>query len=324
MTDILKFILTNQLTEENAPAIIGPILAILSDHDRLIRELALWVSKGNAGTGSEREKILGVYADDVQNKINWAYAAAKDVWAGKYGSGDARRKALGTDYDLVQYWVDITRPAVYVPPGMKYRTEKNGKRYVLPDVPTAKGRLNYIGFDQHAQGVSNIDGSGCGYCSALIPAATFADPSVMPATYFQRMQEITGGKCPVSMMAIQKILDDFGIIYTWIKGAMTTQKAHDTLLAHLRKGMPAIVTLVHTNRAGKAVKAYTNANHYATLIGIVAGEKTAYLYDSGGRKPRYVDLWDISEYIPGCKEDPDYSPVWNGWSNCGGILLINL
>lgn len=317
--DILKFIVENQ-------SILPDVTALLADHDKLIRELALWVSQGNAGKGEAREAILGIYAEEVQSKINWAYQTAKEVWEGKYGSGEARRAALGDDYDLVQYWVGKTKPYIYFPSGIKTMTDKGGKRYWIPAVPTARGTKTYYAHNQHKQGVSNIDKSGCGLCSALIPVTTFVDSSTMPETYFKtKLGKVTGGAvCPISMGAIKKIVEDAGISTTWVTGSMTTQKAHDTLLAHLRKGMPAVVALVHTDRSGTVKKAYTNANHFATLIGICEDEKTAFLLDTGGRLPRYVDLWDISQYIPGCKENPSYKPGWDGWGNCGGILLINL
>ena len=317
--DILKFIVENQM-------ILPYAINLLADHEKLIREIALWVSKGNAGKDPERKAYLGIYADEVQEKINWAYRTAQDVWKNKYGSGDKRKAALGDDYDLVQFWVERTKPYIYFPSGIKVMTDKGGKRYYLSSIPTARGIKTYYGHDQHAQGVKNIDGSGCGLCSALIPVTTFVDSSTMPETYYKtKLSKVTGGgKCPISMGAIKRIVEDAGISTTWVTGSMTTQKAHDTLLAHLKKGMPAVVALVHTDRDGKAKKAYTNANHFATLIGVCEDEKKAFLLDTGGRKPRYVDLWDISQYIPGCKNKPSYNPGWDGCGNCGGILLINL
>lgn len=320
--DKIKIILENQLTAEDAATLVE----YLSDRDALIRDLALWTSEGNAGTGADRQKVLGIYADAVQDKINWAYQTAKDVWTGKYGTGEARRRALGADFDLVQFWVERTKPFVYIPDGMAPFTDKGGKRYFLPRVPTARGSVTYYANNQHSQGVVNIDKSGCGMCSALIPVETFVDQDVMPADYYKtKLSAVTGGgKCPISMSAIRRIIEDAGIGTTWVKGTMTTQRAYDTLLPHLRKGMPAIVALVNTDRSGKARNAYTEANHFATLIGVTADEKKAYLYDTGGRKPRYVDLKDICQYIPGCRVNPAYKPNWDGWGNCGGILLINL
>ena len=125
--DLLKFIVENQLTEETWVDILPDMTSILADHDKLIRDLALCVSEGHAGKDPERKEYLGIYAEEVQSKINWAYSTAKEVWTGKYGNGDERKAALGADFDLVQYWVKHTRPNAYISGKPKGETDQNGQ-----------------------------------------------------------------------------------------------------------------------------------------------------------------------------------------------------
>ena len=87
--------------------------------------------------------------------------------------------------------------------------------------------------------------------------------------------------------------------------------------------MPVIVSLSYADRNGKITKAYTNYAHYS-ILWFATKDGKWYLFDSGGRLPRYVDPYDICKYIPGTKESPDYSPTWNGWANAGGYVKIEM
>ena len=255
-----------------------------------------------------------------------AYQTAKEVWEDKYGSGEARRAALGADYDLVQFWVERTRPAIYVPPGLKAVKDMGGKRYLVKNVPTWKGTVTYKGYDQHSQGSNPyvFDGSGCGFMSFYAVISTINGYDLTPKKYADKyLKAVTGGsECPISIWAGCKLLDNEGIKYDWVKGPLTTKKCHDDIQSHLEKGMPVIISLSIYDRDGKPHKGrYTNYAHYAPLIGAV-NDKSWYLLDSGGQKPRYVDAYDICEYIPGTVNDPKYSPVWNGFNNAAGYVKV--
>ena len=92
--------------DENWKNIQNGVTKLLSG-ENLIRLMAMYVSGGKVGKGDERKEILGNFYDDVQNKVNWAYQTAQDVWKGQYPNGESNRKAIfGTDYDLVQFWVN--------------------------------------------------------------------------------------------------------------------------------------------------------------------------------------------------------------------------
>lgn len=82
-------------------------------------ELAKEVIAGKWGSGEARKVALGNRYDEVQKKVNELLSPkptvedyiieppnieqlAQDVIAGKYGIGDARKKALGANYDAVQ------------------------------------------------------------------------------------------------------------------------------------------------------------------------------------------------------------------------------
>ena len=69
-------------------------------------DLATDVIKGKYGTGQARRNALGSRYDDVQAKVNDLYAKADKVIKGRYGNGQARRTALGSEYDIVQYIVN--------------------------------------------------------------------------------------------------------------------------------------------------------------------------------------------------------------------------
>lgn len=88
-----------------------------------ITELANEVLAGKHGSGDERKKSLGAAYDEVQAMVNKMLASgddkpaskpqapdidklARDTIAGKYGSGAARQKALGSNYAAVQQRVN--------------------------------------------------------------------------------------------------------------------------------------------------------------------------------------------------------------------------
>ena len=317
--DPIKVILENQLTAEDAVSLVE----LLTDHNALIRAMARYVLEGKAGTSAERKALLGSYAEEVQEKVNWTIKAAENVWAGMYGTGDARKEALGADYELVMFRVNQTA-TVTVPAGYKYSTDNGGKRYVLRDFPTARGKMTWYGYDQHNQGSNPFvfDGSGCGFCSALAVIATLRGYNVLPLRYATDYLKTVAGanKCPISTMAMLKLLDHEKIQYDWVR-SFGTASAYNDILLHLRRGMPVMVHLFKDNRAGKEDKRYTNYAHYAVLIGVTATGK-GYLLDSSGKRPRFVDLYDLCDHIPTAKDKPDWDPNWNGNKNCGGYVKV--
>ena len=88
--------------------------------------------------------------------------------------------------------------------------------------------------------------------------------------------------------------------------------------------MPVIVSLYKDNREGKEDKRYTNYAHYSLLIGVTSDKMKAYLLDSGGKLPRYIDLKDLCDHIPGTSNNPVYKPIWNGWVNAGGYVKVEM
>ena len=314
--DPVKIILENQLTTDQAVSLVE----LLTDHEELIRQMAIYVLAGKAGTKEDRAKLLGDYAAEVQAKVNWTIKTAEAVWAGQYGNDDERREKLGADYDLVMFRVNQTA-AVTVPTSYKYATDNGGKRYVLKGFPTARGAMTWYGYDQHNQGANPFifDGSGCGFCTFLAIIATLRGYNILPLKYAtDNLTSVTGAlKCPISIMAGMRLLDSEHIAYDWVR-SFSTASAYNDILQHLRKGMPVVVSL-SADKGGS--KAYTRANHYSLLIGVSANGK-GYLLDSGSKRPRFVDLYDICRYIPTAKENPDYWPTWNGWQNAGGYVKV--
>lgn len=69
-------------------------------------DLATEVIKGSYGTGQARRAALGSRYDEVQAKVNDLYAKANKVIKGSYGNGTTRRNMLGSEYDIVQYIVN--------------------------------------------------------------------------------------------------------------------------------------------------------------------------------------------------------------------------
>lgn len=69
-------------------------------------DLATDVIKGKYGSGQARRAALGSHYDEVQAKVNDLYAKANKVIKGRYGNGTTRRNMLGSEYDIVQYIVN--------------------------------------------------------------------------------------------------------------------------------------------------------------------------------------------------------------------------
>ena len=65
-------------------------------------ELATKVINGEYGTGAARRDALGPRYNEVQAKVNNLYAKANDVIEGKYGNGETRKAKLGSEYGIVQ------------------------------------------------------------------------------------------------------------------------------------------------------------------------------------------------------------------------------
>ena len=310
---------------ENIQSGVGKLLS----GENLIRFMAIYVSGGKVNKGDERKALLGAYYDEVQNKVDWAYKTAKEVWEGKYPNGEANRKAvLGADYDLVQFWVNQLKPFIYVPTNLSKFTDNSGKRYLIKNVPTAKGKITWKGYNQHSQGSNpySFDGSGCGFMSFYSVISTIKGYNDLPIKYAdKKLSSVTGAdKCPISIWSGCKLLNSEGIKFTWVKGPLTTNEVYIDILNHLSKGMPVIVSLSKDNRAGKEDKRYTNYAHYSLLIGVTSDKMKAYLLDSGGKLPRYILLKDLCDHIPGTRNNPDCKPNWNGWTNAGGYVKVEM
>jgi len=310
---------------ENIQSGVGKLLS----GENLIRFMAIYVSGGKVNKGDERKALLGAYYDEVQNKVDWAYKTAKEVWEGKYPNGEANRKAvLGADYDLVQFWVNQLKPFIYVPTNLSKFTDNSGKRYLIKNVPTAKGKITWKGYNQHSQGSNpySFDGSGCGFMSFYSVISTIKGYNDLPIKYAdKKLNSVTGAdKCPISIWSGCKLLNSEGIKFTWVKGPLTTNEVYIDILNHLSKGMPVIVSLSKDNRAGKEDKRYTNYAHYSLLIGVTSDKMKAYLLDSGGKLPRYILLKDLCDHIPGTRNNPDCKPNWNGWTNAGGYVKVEM
>lgn len=342
MIDILDFIFKNQITAESWEDIQTGVSAIISDHDKLIRYMAQYVLDGKAGGGDERRNLLGIYYDEVQDYVTWVVRTADDVWAGKWGNGDEAREQRfidagysAEDYKMVKARVNATKDQhtnISIPDGLKPTKDMGGKRYLLPNVPTKKGVVTWKGYPQAAQGDNPyvFTGSGCGFMSFYSAISTIKGYDMTPLEYANKNMKAVGGtKCPISTAIGQRLLDREGIKYKRVK-SFTTDELAKILREHLSKGCPAVVALTRCNRAGVNHKGrYANSEHYALLIGVTADGKKAYLMDSSrdtARPPRYVDLWDICDHIPTAREMEDLDPkgLWNGWVNCGGVVLIDM
>jgi hypothetical protein len=326
--DILTFIIENQLTALKW----AEISSVLNDHEKLIREMADLVLNDKAGNGDERKNYLGLYYDEVQAKVNWIIQTAEDVWAGKYGNNEERKEKLGDDYDVVMLQVNRTwylhKEIVIDESYIDFYFDTSLKRYVMKSMPTALGTRTVYGFPQTKQGDNpyNFSGSGCGIASAYTVVCTTKGYSMTLKQWADKnLAAVEGTKCPISTMIIQRLFDRENIKYKRIK-SFTTASLAATLKEHLKTGNPAILALTRTNRAGENHKGrYANSEHYATLTHMHKDGKRAFLLDSSGdpaRGPRWVDLYDICDHVPTAREREDFNPIWNGWINCGGVLLV--
>lgn len=312
---------------------IEEVKYLLSNHDELIRQLARYVLEGKAGNDKVREAAIGSFYNEVQDKVTWTVRTAEEVWANVYGTGEARRAALGADFDLVMFRVNQTRAKhekIFISPNLKAKTDMNGKRYVVSGVSTSKGTVNFIGYPQGAQGANkyNIKGSGCGASAIVGAIATAKGYTTTLVDYLDNNLTAVGGTvCPISTAIAEKLLDREAISYKRVK-SFTTDSLTEILRKHLWTGNPVFVSLRRYSRSGADHKGrYAGAEHYALLIGCTEDGKKGYLLDSSrdtNRPPRYVDLHDLADHVPTAREKETYSPIWNGWSNCGGVLLITM
>ena len=337
MIDILDFIFKNQITAESWEDIQTGVSAIISDHDKLIRYMAQYVLDGKAGGGDERRNLLGIYYDEVQKYVTWVINTANEVWDGKWGNGDARiQKFLDAgftmaDYEMVQARVKATvdeHTNITISAPLKYKTV-GGKDYVYESVPSWRGKITMYGFAQHSypQLPWKFNHNGCGFLSFWSVIKTIKGyTNITPAQYANKAVKAAGGtQFPISSMVGLNMLDAEGIKYEWVKRYSTTEQLVKIVAEHLRKGKPVIISLYKNNRAGKEDKRYTNYAHYATLTHMHSDGKRAWLNDSGGKNPRFVDLWDICDHCPQANEKTYIGDegLWNGFQNCGGVILIN-
>jgi len=323
--DYLAFILKNQLTAEKWGEIAEDMPFVLGNHAKLIRDIASLVLEDKVGRGDARKEYLGVYYDEVQRKVNWVCTTAEDVWAGKYGNDAERKEKLGADYEIVMAQVNRTAHLhnhVTIASAPKY-TSADGI-YTYKNVPSKRGKITMYGFNQHKQGSNPyvFDGSGCGFMSFYSVIATIKGYTTTPLYYANKNLKSAGGtKCPISSSVGINMLKAEKIQYKWLKH-FNTKELTEVVKAHLHSGQPAIISLYKNNRAGKETKRYTNYAHYAVLTHMKDDGKSAWLNDPGGRLPRFVDLYDICDHCPEASDKVTFSAIWNGFSNCGGVILV--
>ena len=337
MIDILEFILKNQITYNEWKDMQTEITSALKDHEGLIRSMAQYVLDGKAGGGDERRNLLGIYYDEVQKYVTWVINTANEVWDGKWGNGDARiQKFLDAgftmaDYEMVQARVKATvdeHTNITISAPLKYKTV-GGKDYVYENVPSWRGKITMYGFAQHSypQSPWKFNHNGCGFLSFWSVIKTIKGyTNITPAQYANKAVKAAGGtQFPISSMVGLNMLDAEGIKYEWFKRYSTTEQLVKIVEEHLRKGKPVIISLYKNDRAGKEDKRYTNYAHYATLTHMHSDGKRAWLNDSGGKNPRFVDLYDICDHCPQANEKTNIGEegLWNGFQNCGGVILIN-
>lgn len=329
--DLIKTILENQIQPETWPAIRDGLAGYMENPDALIREIAFRTMKNEYGKAEERRAALGPYYDRVQEKITAVYKTADAVWRGEYGNGDEhRRELIGPDYDLVKFRVNETRAehGALTVDQITVKTDQGGRRYVLSAVPTALGIRDYHGYPQTRQGDNpyNFSGSGCGIASAYTCISTIKGYNMSLREFADRnLDAVEGTKCPISTVIMERLLARENIRYKRQRD-FTTGSLAAAVKAHLQTGNPVILALTRTNRAGVNHKGrYANSEHYATLTHMHADGKRAFLLDSSGdpaRGPRWVNLNDICDHVPTAKAKEDFSPIWNGWSNCGGAIFV--
>jgi len=335
VTDILEFILKNQITYNTWKDMQTEITSALKDHEGLIRSMAQYVLDDKAGGGDERRAVLGVYYDEVQDYVTWVCNTADDVWAGKWGNGDEAREQRfidagysAEDYKMVKARVNATKDEhlnITISAPLKYK--KSGGEYTYENVPSWRGKTTMYGFAQHSypQSPWKFNHNGCGYFSFVGVIKTVKEyTNFSPAKYADKMiKEVGGEQFPISTMVGLRLLDKEGIGYKWVQRYSSTEQLAKIVEEHLRKGKPVIISLYKNNRAGKEDKRYTDYAHYATLTHMHSDGKRAWLNDSGGKNPRFVDLWDICDHCPQCNEKVVFDKYWNGFQNCGGVVLIN-
>ena len=166
----------------------------------------MYVSDGKIGKGDELKTILGTFYDEVQNKVNWAYETAQNVWKGKYPNGESNRRVVfGADYALIQFWENQLVPSIFVPTNLSKTIDNSGKRYLIKNVPTTKGKITWKWYNQHNQGHNPFvfDGSGCGFMSFYSVISTIKEYDDMPMEYAnKKLRKVTGGeKCPTNIWA---------------------------------------------------------------------------------------------------------------------------
>lgn len=82
-----------------------PVTVVVTTGEKSIDELAREVIAGKYGTGDERKRALGNLYDMVQSRVNDYYVCANDCIRGDYGNGAERKEkvtAAGYDYATVQ------------------------------------------------------------------------------------------------------------------------------------------------------------------------------------------------------------------------------
>ena len=337
MIDILDFILKNQITYDTWKDVQTEITSALKHHEELIRSMAQYVLDNKAGGGDERRAVLGVYYDEVQDYVTWVVRTADDVWAGKWGNGDEAREQRfidagysAEDYKMVKARVNATKDEhlnITISDPLKYKVV-GGRDYVYESVPSWRGNTTMYGFAQHSypQSPWKFNHNGCGFLSFWSVIKTIKGyASITPAQYANKAVKAAGGtQFPISSMVGLNMLDAEGIKYEWVKRYSTTEQLVKIVADHLRKGKPVIISLYKNNRAGKEDKRYTDYAHYAVLTHMHSDGKRAWINDSGGKNPRFVDLYDICDHCPQANEKTYIGDegLWNGFQNCGGVILI--
>lgn len=69
-------------------------------------EIAKDVIRGKYGNGEARKKALGVNYNKVQARVDEIITKAKKAVNGDYGNGAERRRRLGSDYKVIQWYIN--------------------------------------------------------------------------------------------------------------------------------------------------------------------------------------------------------------------------
>lgn len=92
---------------KNIYAIYRPDYKVSSKKDAVnIDDLVKDTLRGKYGTGEQRKKALGSNYKAVQSRVNKIIDLTDKTLKGKYGNGEARKKKLGKDYELVQWYIN--------------------------------------------------------------------------------------------------------------------------------------------------------------------------------------------------------------------------